>query len=61
MTSRPVRMAAGTIADSRRAASFWGAWYYRFARAAIVLCYSAIADAAASANGLPSESRHTAH
>jgi hypothetical protein len=29
--------------------------------AAIVLCYSAIADAAASANGLPSESRHTAH
>ena len=34
---------------------------YRFARAAIVLCYSAIADAAASANGLPSESRHTAH
>jgi hypothetical protein len=25
------------------------------------LCYSAIAEAAASANGLPSESRHTAH
>ena len=33
----------------------------RFARAAIVLRYSVIADAAASANGLPSESRHTAH
>jgi hypothetical protein len=32
-----------------------------FTRAAIFLRYSPIADAAASANGLPSESRHTAH
>jgi hypothetical protein len=32
MTSRPVRMAAGTIADARRAASFCGTRYYRFAR-----------------------------
>ncbi len=29
--------------------------------AAVVLCYPAISGAAASANGLPSESRHTAH
>jgi hypothetical protein len=34
MTSRPVRIAAGTIADARRAASFCGTGYYRFARRA---------------------------